>query len=116
MIVEEAITSEILEAVERLYCLREPPEVRRFLSSHSFLIPLVFQAHDRIGSYFAPLQFTLQVIAEPESVNDQQLVLFMAVDLSPAEALARLQQFDNDWWLDAMDEAKGKLCISLEFR
>ena len=116
MIVEEAINSEKLEAVERLYSLREPGDVRRFLSGHPFLVPLLIEARDRIKIYFIPQQLVLEVIAEPESSDDLQLVLFVVVDTESAEAFANLQRFDNDWWIDAMDEAQGKLCISLEFR
>ena len=66
MIVEEAITSDKLEAVERLYGLRKPEEVRSFLARHSFVGPLLLMAHERIQSYFAPRELSLQVVADPE--------------------------------------------------
>jgi hypothetical protein len=117
MIVEEAAaTPHKLEEVEPLYRLRKPMQVKRFLSDHAFLLPILVAAHDPIKSCFAPLHLALEVIAEPESIDDQQLVLFVVVQLTPAEAFARLQRFDNEWWLDVMDEAQGSLCISLEFR
>lgn len=56
------------------------------------------------------------MIADSDSMDDRQLVLFVVLQLTPAEAFAKLQRFDNEWWLDAMDEAQGHLCISLEFR
>jgi len=117
MIIEEAAaaTSD-LEEVERLYSLRKPLQVRRFLGEHDFLVPLLVAAYDVTTRYFAPLSLALEVIAEPDSMDDQQLVLFVVLQLPPAEAFAKLQRFDNEWWLDAMDEAQGHLCISLEFR
>jgi hypothetical protein len=117
MIVEEAAAAtNDLEELERLYSFREPLQVRRFLSGHAFLVPLLDAAYDITTRYFAPLSLALEVIAEPDSTDDQQLVLFVVLQVAPAEAFAKLQQFDNEWWLDTMDEAQGHLCISLEFR
>jgi hypothetical protein len=117
MIVEEAAAAtNALEGLDRLYSLRKPIQVRKFLSEHAFLVPLLVAAHDVTTRYFAPLSLVLDVIADPETIDDQQLVLFVAVQLKPAEAFTRLQRFDDEWWLDAMDDAQGHLCISLEFR
>lgn len=117
MIVEEAAAAtNNLEEIERLYSLRKPLQVRRFLGEYAFLVPLLVAAHDVTTRYFAPLSLALEVIADPDSMDDQQLVLFVVLQLPPAEAFAKLQRLDNEWWLDAMDEAQGHLCISLEFR
>lgn len=117
MIVEEtAVATNDLEELERLHSFRRPIRVRRFLSEHAFLIPLLDAAYDMTTRYFAPLSLALEVIADPDSMDDQQLVLFVVLQGTPAEAFAKLQRFDNEWWLDAMDEAQGRLCISLEFR
>jgi hypothetical protein len=79
------------------------------------LVPLLDAAYDITTRYFAPLSLALEVIADPDSADDQQMVLFVVLKGTPTEAFAKLQRFDEEWWLDAMDEAKGKLCISLEF-
>lgn len=117
MIVEQAsaATSD-LDKVERLYSLRTPLQVRRFLGEHPFLAPLLVAAYDVTIRYFTPLSLALELIADPDSTDDEQLVLFVALQLTPPEAFAKLERFDNEWWLDAMDEAQGHLCISLEFR
>ena len=115
MIVEEAATAtNDLEEIERLYSLRKPLQVRRFLGEHAFLVPLLVAAYDVATRYFAPVSLALEVIADPDSMDDQQLVLFVVLQFTPAEAFAKLQRFDNEWWLDAMDAAQGHLCISLE--
>jgi hypothetical protein len=28
----------------------------------------------------------------------------------------QLQRFDEEWWLDNLERAHGKVCITLEFR
>ncbi|MEK6322082.1 MAG: hypothetical protein AABN33_10400 [Acidobacteriota bacterium] len=83
MIVEEAAAAtDNLEELERLYSLRKPIHVRRFLNEHAFLARLLVAACDITKSYFAPLGLALEVIAEPDSTNDQQLVLFVRVELT----------------------------------
>lgn len=117
MIVEEvAAATNDLEALERLYSLRKPMHVKRFLGEHAFLVPLLVAAYDTVTRYFAPLSLALELVADPDSTNDQQLVLFVVPQGTTAEAFAKLQRFDAEWWLDAMDEAHGHLCISLEFQ
>jgi len=116
MIVEEATAAtNDLQELERLYSFRRSIEVRKFLDEQAFLVPLLDAAHDAAIRYFAPVSLALEVIADPDSTNDQQLVLFVVLQSTPAEAFAKLQLFDDEWWLDAIDEAKGHLCISLEF-
>lgn len=116
MIVEEAAAAtNSLEELDRLYSFRRPIQVKRFLSEHAFLVPLLDTAYDITTRYFAPLSLALEVVADPDSTDDQQLVLFVVLQCTPAEAFAKLQRFDNEWWLNAMDEARGRLCISLEF-
>lgn len=117
MIVEEAAAAtNDLEDLERLYSFRQPIQVRTFLGEHAFLAPLLDAAYDIATRYFAPLSLALEVIADPDTADDQQLVLFVVLQGTPAEAFEKLQRFDDEWWLDAMDEAKGRLCISLEFQ
>lgn len=116
MMVEEAIVATTdLEDLERLYPFRDLSRVRTFLSKHGFLVSLLDTAYDITARYFTPVSLALEVIADPDSADDQQLVLFVALQSTPAEAFAKLQRFDDEWWRNAMDEARGRLCISLEF-
>lgn len=58
----------------------------------------------------------LEVFTDSEAVNESQLVIFIATNLTPDKAVERLDQLDEDWWLDALEQSQGKLCINLEFR
>jgi hypothetical protein len=87
-----------------------------FLKGHQYLEPILEEAADRIDDYFPGSPLVLEVVNDPESTEDRQLVLFIVTDLGPAQAMERLDRFDEDWWVDALDKAQGKLCITLEFR
>lgn len=105
-----------IQLLERLYTFRQRAEVLWFLERYPFLAPLLLEAYEEIGYYFPCTQVFLEVVADPEAIDDYQLVISIATNLAPDEAVNRLERFDEDWWLDTLDWAQGKLCINVEFR
>ena len=105
-----------VQRLEQLYVFRKRIEVLQFLKMNRFLAPLLLEAYTKIGRHFGqyPRVF-LEVIADPEANNNSQLFAFIGTSLSPDEALEMLDRLDEEWWLDTLDEAQGKLCIDLEF-
>jgi len=106
----------VIQWLERLYTFREREEVLWFLESYPFLASLLLEAYDNIGNYFPHTQVFLEVVSDPEATNDYQLVSSIATNLDPDEVIDTLEEFDEDWWLDALDRAQGKLCINVEFQ
>lgn len=123
--VDHPLTNEI-QAIERLYAFRGKPEVLRFLETYPFLASLLLEAYGRIKKYFSDAQIFLKVVADPEAINDdldnntemmddyEELVAFIATHLAPQEAVEKLKQFYQEWWLQAAKLSKGKLGINLE--
>jgi len=102
--------------LESLYIFRKPEEVSQFLKANPFLVPLLLEAHGQIENYFGPHPtVALEVITDPEAMDDRELFAFICTSLPPDEALVRLDRLDEEWWLDAMDRAEGKFCIHVEF-
>ncbi len=111
-----AIDSEFQE-LSRFYSFRNPAEVFSFLQTHPFLTPLLLEAYPQIEERFGPNpEVVLEVITDPEAADDQELFAFIRTDLAPEEALEKLHQLDENWWLDEADRANGKLCIHVEFQ
>jgi len=105
-----------IQALERQYVFRDRGEVIGFLESHAFLVSLLLEAYSKIRSYFPEYpQVILEVVTDPEVPDDNQLVASIKTNLSPNEALEKLDSFDSEWWLRSMDRARGELCISVEF-
>ncbi len=118
-----SVQSTKLQSIEQLYTLVERDGVLQFLEGHDFLAPLLLEAHDRIDDYFPSSQLFLSVVVDPEGVppadatgNVDTLVLSIATRLDPIAAMEKLDQLDHNWWLDALPQAQGRLCINLEFR
>ena len=103
-----------LQLLELIYSFRKPREVKRFLDTYKFLVPLLLEAYFEIGKYFPNPRVFLEIDTDPEETSDQQLVAFITTNCSPNETLGKLKQFDEDWWLDALDRAQTKLCINVD--
>jgi hypothetical protein len=104
-----------LQTIEAIYLFRNPAEVIGFLQSNRFLAPILIEASLEIGKHFNDPRIVLEVDRDEEERSSQQLVAYITTNFNPAEALRRLKQFDEDWWLDVMDLTQGRLCISLEY-
>jgi hypothetical protein len=105
-----------LTLLSRLYNIRRESEVFEFLEDKPSLILLVLNAHERIRDYFgSSTELVLEVITDPEATEDYELVIFVRTSLSPDDAFSKLEQLDEEWWLDASSEMREKLCIHVEF-
>lgn len=68
----------------------------------------MLRVHNKLGEYIPISEVFLEVVADPESVDDEQLVVSLLPDMDAVET--------DEWWLDNMHQACGRLCITLEFR
>jgi len=104
--------------LEQQYTLIDRDRVLDFLSTHSYLMPILVGAHERVTAEFQGSRLFLRVVTDPDGMgpnNTDELVASIATDLEPLEAIGRLDRIDDDWWLDALPSARGKLIIDLEF-
>jgi len=102
--------------LEKLYGLREPDEVQRFLQPYPHLAELLLEAFPYLKKHFGPSpQVELEVIRDPEIGSLGELVAFILTPLSVHEAEARLDRFDDEWFLDRLDRTDGLLNVCLEF-
>ena len=93
--------------------------VRRLLQSEPDLLPLVNEAAEQLSRYFPDARLQLRHVFEPEG-DEEELILgalpYQEVDTDPnvGEAMATLDRFDQDWWLQNMRRANGLLIVTLE--
>lgn len=105
-----------LRRLEKFYAFRNRSEVIKFAVDNSFLLQPLCEAHEQIRNYFGnSTQVFLEVVTDPEFADDQELAIFIRTNLSPDEAFERLEQIDDEWWLDVPPNVREKLCIDVEF-
>jgi len=57
----------------------------------------------------------LEVVPDYDSLEERwYLLASIATDLSPVDAIARLEDFDRAWWLDQPIREQGTLLFNLE--
>ena len=115
--VEALFNRDKLDSLCSTYDLRNQEEILEYLNNHIFLVPFLLEIYGKILEYFPYPKITLRVITDSEEDDDgiTQLEIFIYTNLDPDEAVDRLDEFDEGWWLDASLRANGKLSIHLGF-
>ncbi len=106
----------ILGLLTQLYHIDNPIEVFSFLESYPFLVSLLVEAFVEIERFFSSFVGYLEMHTDPDYSSERQIILSIVTVLSVEQAQKQLAQFDEHWWLDELERAKGKLCIMLGFR
>lgn len=109
-------TDWIIKALEKSYKFRNDDAVRTFLMEEPSAAKLLSEAYERIREYFPASEIFIEVIADPEASGEKELVVSIVTDMSPREAIERLDAFDDDWWLEASDISKADICIKVEYK
>jgi hypothetical protein len=87
--------------------LTHHPDVQQYLMDTDVSLALAFG--DTIK------QVSLEVRAIPELMDGDVLLCTITTSLPPAEALARLNAFDEAWGLDHDHQAQGRVLFLLAF-
>jgi hypothetical protein len=107
----------VIQALGANYTIHDALTTTRFLEDHFHLTSLLYEARPHIARYFPDAPVTLEVAADPEGgAQTEQLMVLIGTFNSPEIALANLKRFDEDWWLDKVAQALGKMAINVEFR
>lgn len=107
---------EKLSRIKRIYGFREEAEAARFLRMHPALIDLLLEAPPHFERYFGPNpQVVLEVVVDPEASDSEELFANICTSLPAEEALERLDQLDEGWFLDQLERTAGRFNFNLEF-
>jgi hypothetical protein len=110
------IAARDLKQIEQYYQLPRREEVIQWLEQYPVLVPLLLEAHNKIGEYFADAQVSLEVVPDPEVIGYSQLIAFIITGAEPDEAIDQLERFDEGWWLDKGEPAQDKLEFIVAYR
>lgn len=109
-------TIESLGILEDLYSWEHDAAVRRLLWEHPDAHGPLIHAANLIPRYFGPgTRLSLGVEHDLDGNEPPRLSATIHTSQSPTEALANLDRFDEDWWLDAMTNVHHHLSFGLRF-
>ena len=99
----------IIAMYNSIYKLRKPDEIRVFLEDNDFLNPIIIGAYEKLQKYFPKSPIFMEI-------DQGELVISVGTSLSPEEADERLNNFDEEWWIEEFINSKSRLCITVEFQ
>ncbi|RMI27566.1 MAG: hypothetical protein D6681_00385, partial [Calditrichaeota bacterium] len=87
--------------------IEHPEEVFRFLAQNTTLVGIIEEAISVLrGVFRADAPLFLERIQDEET-GEEELFLLVQVDMEPEEALQKLHQFDEEWFLDQQESIGG---------
>ncbi|WP_413257917.1 hypothetical protein [Floridanema fluviatile] len=81
-------------------------KVLHFLEKHPFLISRLLSIPDNIRNYISDFQLSLEVLADPEINDYLQLFISIYTQVDLKEAIDKLDQFEEEWWLQISYEVR----------
>jgi hypothetical protein len=92
-------------------------DVQSMTDRNPHLVSLLREAREQVDRVFgssAPID--LEVVENPEAADSSpELFAFIQTPLPVPAARERLERLDEEWWLDALPRAEGRLNIALEY-
>lgn len=91
------------------------PEITSFLDKYPSLKPILAEAPEKIGKFFPNSNIEYEVLEDPEALDSQTLVIFIHTNLAANDAIEKMEQLDEYWFLEAYSKSDCKLCLDLVF-
>jgi hypothetical protein len=98
-----------------LYDIPNKQEVDDFLVKHPKLMDFAARAFKQIRRYFSSEVLSLEVTRDPEISNYEQLCVYIHTSLTVKEAVRTLNEFDDRWLLDHLNETNNLFSFNLRF-
>ena len=67
-------------------------------------------------SIFHRARSLLEVLRDPGSPVERELLISISTGLPPSDAVRKLDAFDDSWWLGASSSSPADICIKVEYR
>jgi len=103
-----------ISALNSYFDYRGKSQVKDYLKSYPALIVFLQDSYKYLVKIFGQTtRYVLELATDPEH-DHQTLFVYIRTPLSVGEAQARLDAFDDQWFLDHVDEIGDRLNFNLE--
>lgn len=110
-------TENLEDGIENLYEIspNQREEIEKFLKKHDYLYPIIREAKEKINSVYGEnIKTCIELHHDPEEGGWKELFIVIKSNHTPEEALRLENKLANEWFLDRMDDTKGRLNITGE--
>jgi hypothetical protein len=113
---DPAETDNATRLLSWIYEFRDFRAITSFLRQNSRLLPLLLEVYGQVRLRFgSDSRLALERFTDPEADSDHGLVVIIGVNLTPEQAQKAMDDFDMEWWLDALPRAEHRLTIVVEY-
>ena len=106
----------IWAAIVQWYIVYEPDLVSGFVRQRPAITKILLDAIDIIPDYFGSnANVFLELVNDTEFGDDKQIFAYIRTSMSAKDAGQQLEQFDNDWFLQRIDQVDGEFNFNLQF-
>lgn len=104
-----------LDQIQAWYRMEDAARVRKFISRHSVIAELLIEAYGPLHQHFGVNpSIVLRIESDPERYGCDELFAYIQTPLPPDQAIAALDRFDFDWFLDHAMRADGRFNFNIE--
>lgn len=113
---EERSPSGVTADWRSAYRIENAGVTEAFVERHPFLVPLLRHAPSAIERHFGEHGgLRLETVTDLGEEAFEHLYLYVRTDRAVDDAIERQRRLEEDWWLDAMLDARGEMTIGVEF-
>lgn len=94
--------------------IRNEGRVRAYINANPVLVHVLEEARLRIADIFREFTLLLKMGSLTSPLNAPKLILSVQTTMPRREALEKLDELDESWWLDQPTSVDEKLIITLE--
>jgi hypothetical protein len=106
-----------LSVIEKLnFSYKEKEKVVDYLKQNTELLDLIIESYSVIRNHFRFDLLTLKLHFDPDTGDEDYLILTILTGLKATEAIKELDKIDDEWWLNNFHRANDKLSIDLVYR
>ncbi len=111
-----AKTLEQINVLAREYEIRNPSKVAEFLGENLFLLDLLKVIPGKLKKFFGRnAKLAVELFVEPEMPSSREIFVLVLTKNDAKTSRAKMDEFDQKWWLENLDKANCKLNVSLEY-
>jgi len=114
MLDHEQAFEELLRKIRQSFILADPAEVESFLRMNRSVAPMLVEAAPHFLEYFKDSPLVLDVMAEEGAPRTINVLAFWRGERE--EARRALTDFDENWWIDNLQKASGKIVFDYELQ
>jgi hypothetical protein len=107
--------NQFLYALKKSYNMPNSSDVAIFLDRHLNLVDFLLESAKQIRIYFPSEELSLEVVSDPETAGNEELFVYILTSLPAKDALEKLNEFDDQWFLDQLDLTDGLFNFNLRF-